>query len=59
MHKYLGGGIVKTAEPNWLKGYSMPYEVQCKNRVDHFLRTGDWLGVGSTSGKELHCASLF
>ena len=75
MYKKLGGDTARTADPNWPKGYSIPYDMTCSAYVtrggvgwagDHC--SGDWQGIQST-GKQgmvfvlcittLHDGSLF
>lgn len=64
MHKKLGGDTARIADPNWPKGYSVPYDIMLNNK------TGEsWPGGGGStargraghqpvSGEQLHCASL-
>ncbi|KAK4826156.1 LOW QUALITY PROTEIN: hypothetical protein QYF61_005729 [Mycteria americana] len=47
-HKKLGGGTAKTVDPNWPKGYSIPYDLMYKlGGAGWGQRSllGDWLGI--------------
>ncbi|KAK4829031.1 hypothetical protein QYF61_001806 [Mycteria americana] len=57
MHKELGGGTARTADPNWPKGYSIPYGVMLSIETGELARDqrsllGDWLGVSRSVAKE-------
>lgn len=47
VHKRLGGDATKTADPNWTKGYSIPYDIILNTKTGgRWPRDGDWLGFG-------------
>ncbi|KAK4816835.1 hypothetical protein QYF61_023899 [Mycteria americana] len=48
VHKKLGGGTARTADPNWPKGYSIPYDVMLS-----IENGGSWPGAGSLLGDGL------
>lgn len=59
MHKKLGRDTARAADPNWPKGYYIPYDIILNTNWEQLaggrqspLRDG--LGIG----QQLHCASL-
>ncbi|KAK4815143.1 hypothetical protein QYF61_017584 [Mycteria americana] len=50
VHKKLGGGTAKTADPNWPKGYSIPYDVMLNSLphpTEEMRLCGTWLPTGA------------
>ncbi|KAK4826191.1 hypothetical protein QYF61_006135 [Mycteria americana] len=58
VHKKLGGGTAKTVDPNWPKGYSIPYDVRLSIETGGELAggqqslLGDWLGISRQVAKQ-------
>ncbi|KAK4815582.1 hypothetical protein QYF61_004797 [Mycteria americana] len=49
VHKKLGGGTARTADPHWPKGYSIPYgvmlSIETGGKVGRGPLLGNWLGI--------------
>ena len=58
----MGGGRTRIADPNWPEGYLIPYGVMQNNKMGELAgrAAAAWglAGCQSTSGEQLHCASL-
>lgn len=60
-HKKLAGDIARTSDPDWSRGYSMPYDIPLSIQTQgNGLGTSGWelLGHWSVSSKQLHGSSL-
>jgi len=59
----LGDDTAGTADPNWQKGYFIPYDVMLSIQAGGVgpgaaIAAQGWSGYHSSGGEQLHCASL-
>ena len=61
----LGGDTARAADPNWPKGYSIPWDVMPAQYINWGevgpggqIAARELTGHQSVSGEQLHCASL-